>query len=342
MTLLVVSSMLLTLMPSIGVSNLETSPVTKVETIVLSQTELLNSLTVGGHLDGDDDTVLYTIQVAPNAVYMRSILTCPSSADFDLYGKVGAPPSTDFYDWRGFSTTGEDVTYGSPFSGTWYIMVHSWDGNGSYELTVTIHYLVLEDEGELEDGITSHSTLTGYSDMEYWSIEVLSNVTSIRTVLTCGGNDFDLYARRNNIPTRSEHDWDSTRVGDEDYTYSNPGSGTWVIMVYAFSGDGSYQITVYLHYDSLPEWTGWLTDLFFSPMVIFSLIGLVCLVGCVKAARRDPQPYSPGREVHEPTWHSHDDLSPLYCMYCGTRMSSCQSTCGECGAILPRTDGSRR
>jgi hypothetical protein len=70
---------------------------------------------------------------------MYSVLTC-GTADFDLYGKLGSAPTTSVYDWRGYTSGGEEVTFDMPGAGTWYIMVVSYSGTGAYTLTVTLTY----------------------------------------------------------------------------------------------------------------------------------------------------------------------------------------------------------
>lgn len=99
--------------------------------------ELTSGVTVTGSLAAQYDTEMWFIQVGASALSMRTVLTC-GSADFDVYGRLGAEPTTSTYDWRGYTSGGEDVTFNSPGEGTWYIMVRSYSGTGSYELTVTI------------------------------------------------------------------------------------------------------------------------------------------------------------------------------------------------------------
>ena len=82
---------------------------------------------------------MWSIEVGANCLSMYSVLTC-GSADFDLYGRLGAEPTTSTYDWRGYTYGGEEVTYNNPGAGTWYIMVRDYSGSGSYQLTVTLEY----------------------------------------------------------------------------------------------------------------------------------------------------------------------------------------------------------
>ncbi|TFH03951.1 MAG: hypothetical protein E4H14_15735, partial [Candidatus Thorarchaeota archaeon] len=100
---------------------------------------LTNGVTSTSSLAATGATEMWTIEVGANALSMYSVLTC-GSADFDLYGRRGAAPTTSTYDWRGYTSGGEEVTFNAPGAGTWYIMVRSYSGTGSYGLTVTITY----------------------------------------------------------------------------------------------------------------------------------------------------------------------------------------------------------
>ncbi|NHJ86963.1 MAG: hypothetical protein FK734_15985, partial [Asgard group archaeon] len=101
--------------------------------------ELTSGVPVTGSLSSVGQTEMWYIIVGSNAESMRSVLTC-GSADFDLYGRLNAEPTTSTYDWRGYTSGGEDITINAPSQGTHYIPVIMWSGGGSYTLTVTITY----------------------------------------------------------------------------------------------------------------------------------------------------------------------------------------------------------
>jgi hypothetical protein len=101
--------------------------------------ELTSGQTVTSSLAATGAEEMWTIVVGASCEQMYSVITC-GSADFDLYGKLGSEPTTSSYDWRGYTSGGEEVTFASPGAGTWYIMVKSYSGTGSYDLTVTLTY----------------------------------------------------------------------------------------------------------------------------------------------------------------------------------------------------------
>ncbi len=197
-------------------------------------------------LSGTGDTEMWSIMVGDDCLSMHAVLTC-GSADFDLYGRLGAEPTTSTYDWRGYTYGGEDVTYNNPGDGTWFIMVRSYSGSGSYTLTVTLTYSS-GDDNELDSGVPVTSSLPARYATEMWYIEVGANCESMEAILTCGSADFDLYGRLGAEPTTGTYDWRGYTSGGEEVTYANPGAGTWYIMVRSYSGTGAYTLTVTLTY----------------------------------------------------------------------------------------------
>ena len=62
------------------------------------------------------------------------------TADFDLYGKLGSSPTTSNYDWRSYTSGGENITFLNPEAGWWYILVHRYSGDAAYYLDIDITY----------------------------------------------------------------------------------------------------------------------------------------------------------------------------------------------------------
>ncbi|MFW9996967.1 MAG: S8 family serine peptidase [Candidatus Odinarchaeota archaeon] len=213
--------------------------------------ELTSGVTVYSSLSGTGDTEMWFIQVEAGATNMRTVLNCPSGTDFDVYGRLGAEPTTSVYDFRGYTTSGEDVSFSNPGTGTWYIMVRSYSGSGNYDLTVTVTYQQPPPvDNELTSGVTVYSSLSGTGDTEMWFIQVPAGATNIRVVLDASGywwtTDYDVYGRLGAEPTTSVYDFRGYTWGDEDVSFSNPGAGTWYIMARSYTGSGDYALTVYV------------------------------------------------------------------------------------------------
>jgi hypothetical protein len=123
-------------------SNVGTSTtisVTVSNTVVDDGGALTNAVAANGNMDSADGADMWYIDIAANAQSMYVVLTCGTS-DFDTYGKAGAQPTTSVYDWRGYTSGGEENTVTSPASGRYYIMVDYYSGSGAYQLTATITY----------------------------------------------------------------------------------------------------------------------------------------------------------------------------------------------------------
>jgi hypothetical protein len=92
-----------------------------------------------GHMSSADGSDMFWIDIGANAASMYVVLTC-GSADFDTYGKFNAQPTTSSYDWRGYTSGGEENTVDLPSQGRHYIMVQYYSGDADYTLTVTVTY----------------------------------------------------------------------------------------------------------------------------------------------------------------------------------------------------------
>ncbi len=100
---------------------------------------LTSGVAATGNMDSTDGSDMWYIDVAASATSMQVVLEC-GTADFDSYGKFGSEPTTSSYDWRGYTSGGEDNTITSPSQGRHYIMVDYYSGSGSYTLTATVTY----------------------------------------------------------------------------------------------------------------------------------------------------------------------------------------------------------
>jgi hypothetical protein len=116
-----------------------TVSVTVSNTVVDDGGALATGVAANGNMDSADGADMWYIDIAANAASMYVVLTCGTS-DFDTYGKAGAQPTTSVYDWRGYTSGGEENTVTSPASGRYYIMVDYYSGGGAYQLTATVTY----------------------------------------------------------------------------------------------------------------------------------------------------------------------------------------------------------
>ncbi|MHA1636782.1 MAG: outer membrane protein assembly factor BamB family protein, partial [Candidatus Thorarchaeota archaeon] len=194
---------------------------------------------IEGTLSGEGAQERYTIHISEGAYSLRCVLTCGDN-DYDLYIGFDSEPTIDDYDYRGYSTTGEDETVTYPQAGDWHIMINSYSGGGTFLLSISVEYggAVNEDTTEFD------GTLTETGDYDYHTITIPSGVVDVHCILSGGDNDFDLYGKYGSQPTTSDYDWRGYATGMENFHLSDLTPGLWHIMVHSYSGSGSYQLII--------------------------------------------------------------------------------------------------
>jgi len=88
-------------------------------------------------LSSTGDTDMYSISVSAGDTLTVTLDGPSSGADFDLYVRIGVPPTLDVYEEGGIgysSSADEMCTVTASSSGTAYIMVRSYWGSGSYSI----------------------------------------------------------------------------------------------------------------------------------------------------------------------------------------------------------------
>ena len=109
--------------------------------------------------------------------------------------------------------------------------------------------VVYNTDVEIEPGsFLFRGSLDGDDDYQIHSIRVLENPISIRVVLKCGSNDFDLYGASGYAPTTFDYEFMGFAVGGEDFTYENLEEGIWHFMVHSWSGSGQYELRLDIEY----------------------------------------------------------------------------------------------
>ncbi|MGB9636171.1 MAG: PPC domain-containing protein, partial [Thermoplasmata archaeon] len=100
--------------------------------------QLTDGVAKTGTLNATGAKAYYYITIPTGNSQLKIELTGPSGTDFDLYVKLGAMPTTSSYDYRSIgSTSTETITINSPAGGTWYIMIYSYSGSGTFTIKAT-------------------------------------------------------------------------------------------------------------------------------------------------------------------------------------------------------------
>ncbi|MEN7550371.1 S8 family serine peptidase [Rapidithrix thailandica] len=95
------------------------------------------STKVEGKILKDREEEFYKVQIGSQLVVT---LEGPNNgADFDLYLKRGAPPTTRDYDFAGFTVSAhEKIIFEDIEPGEYYIMVRSYSGHGEYKIKIAL------------------------------------------------------------------------------------------------------------------------------------------------------------------------------------------------------------
>ena len=181
---------------------------------------LSDGVTATGHMDSSDGNDMWYIDVGANAESMEVIMTCGSS-DFDTYGRFGAQPTTSTYDWRGYTSGGEENTVSSPAQGRHYIMVQYYSGNDDYALTATITYGSVADTTAPSVSISSPSNGATVSDTITISFTASDANGIASRVIKIDGTT---------VSTSSSYSWNTAVYSDGSHTIrceaTDPSSNT--------------------------------------------------------------------------------------------------------------------
>jgi hypothetical protein len=210
-------------------------------------TPLLEEIPVTGTLVQPMDEALYCMQVQTGD-RITVLLDGPDrGADFDLYLRVGAPPTSTSYDVRGYNPFADEiVSFEAQSSGTLYVRVVSYSGSGDYSIKAQIAEaqpvcIPLSEGPPAQAGSLAFPTdqrLYCYSIAEGEQVRIsLAGPTA--------GADFDLYARFGFPPTIADYDVVShSSTSQEQCLFTAMSSGTLYIMVQSYYGTGQYTILV--------------------------------------------------------------------------------------------------
>jgi len=180
-----------------------------------------------GWLSGTGAT--YTFSVSSLSGTYTVVMVGNEQADFDLYARWNAAPTTSTYDAVGFSIYSSEY-FTVTGSGTLYVMVHSWYGSGNWRCNVVTG---------------SPSSISGRH------IGSLSGTGSTATYSLVGhgpawvyiagpdSSDFDLYIRWNTAPTTGTYDCRGFSGWSQEIC-SARGSGTLYYMAHSWYGSGEY------------------------------------------------------------------------------------------------------
>jgi hypothetical protein len=222
-----------------------------VVTNVRAATTLTNGVTANGSLSAAGGSASYVIAVPAGQSLISAELHGPSGTDYDLYMRYNAAPTTSTYDARGYtSSSDETCSVSSPSAGDYYVMVRSYRGTGAFTIKATytgggspnttgITYTTLT------LGTAASGAVTTSVGSLYYKLVLSAANPKLTFTLTgpASGADFDLYVKKGADPSSSVYDWKSdSSLASESIVVANATSGTYNVLVKAYSGTGSFSI----------------------------------------------------------------------------------------------------
>ncbi|MHA2366535.1 MAG: zinc ribbon domain-containing protein [Candidatus Hodarchaeales archaeon] len=208
---------------------------------------LLNNEEISyGYLNFSADFDIYSFYILPNTVSVNILLDVPIGKDFDLYARFDYPPSTSNYFDRSARSTdvNENIIVANPTNGTWYLIIRSFNGNGSYSLRISIDSQ--EVVKSLMIDVTTHGSLNYTGDFAIYSVELPMYITALNMTLNVPENaNFDLYVNYDDIATpRNYEERSNTHNTLETILIIDPSQGIWYLMVQSYLGVGNYSLTM--------------------------------------------------------------------------------------------------
>ncbi len=180
----------------------------------------------------------YTFYVdVPYGTHTVAMAGNEPDADFDLYVRWNAPPTTSTYDAKGFSSYALEKVQ-TTGKGRLYVMVRSWSGSGNFKASVIY-------------GASRASLSTGSSLGSSGATVTNSLSGSLRNGFMHGWAflagpdtaDFDLYIRWGAAPTTSTYDDRGFTAQSQEICDSwIDSSKTFYSMVRSYRGSGSYRL----------------------------------------------------------------------------------------------------
>jgi hypothetical protein len=228
--------------------------------------ELRSGQTVEGNVQRASDPDDYFKVNVEEGTYLCSNLTGPTGADLDLHAYESSATEANEVAISNYADTSEEqICLVTMKTGYYYLRVLAYDGNGDYELEISVRKRVssvddndsVSEAVSISDGDSITSTVDKYWDLEdYYAIDVELGEYLIAILTVPEESDFDLYIY--NTTGTGGDDWHnidigfnegmSNRVyGDEFLNIAvDEDAGTWYVNVYAYRGSGSYTLKVYV------------------------------------------------------------------------------------------------
>ena len=205
--------------------------------VAQAQTTIGNGASVG-NLSATTGNALHYAIVVPAGATNLSVRISGGSGDADLYLRRGSAPTTSSYDCRPYlSGNSETCAVAAPQAATWYIMLRAYSSFSG--TTLSASYTPPSGGGggnQLAKAVPVTGLAAASGASLAYTLSVPSGASQLSVAISGGNGDADLYLRHGSAPTTSSYDCRPYLNGNnETCSVSAPASGTWHVMVRAYS-----------------------------------------------------------------------------------------------------------
>ncbi|MCK5310269.1 MAG: pre-peptidase C-terminal domain-containing protein, partial [Thermoplasmata archaeon] len=170
-----------------------------------------------GTLTASGDKEYFTVSVPAGKTSLKVDMLGPSTADYDLYVRFGAVPTTSTYDSRGYTgTSTESCTITNPTSGTYHIMAISYSGSGSYSVQASSTEAGSSNKWALVIGISNYQSISDLSycdeDAVDWTNYLQGKGYTVHTLIDSQASEAAIYNEIDNWLLPNEQAGDDVAI----------------------------------------------------------------------------------------------------------------------------------
>ena len=208
-----------------------------------------NAGTATGTLATNGSYSRFVIPAVPDQARLTVTSTGPDGTDFDLFARVGAPPTFRIADTVAVGNSSSDVLNVTNRSGATrdvYVTVLSASGTGDFTLQFALTLAPANEISALTPGTPASGSLTRPGDYRLYRISSVPANTQLNVDLQGPDTaDFDLFVRLGSVPTLCATDSVSVNPSSTEHCVVRTGAQVQdaYVLVRSFRGSGIFTVT---------------------------------------------------------------------------------------------------
>lgn len=245
------------------ISGLSTLTLLALSGTVFAQTPLSNNQQVTVPISSAGTSVVYTLDVPAGATDLKFV-TVGGSGDADLYVKKGSQPTSNNNECKSEGSNSNETCSVTAQPGSWFAVVYAYDNIANVKITGSYQPENSGDEILIKGAITSLPSLNAKAK-QYYTFSVPADKGNITFNTLDGTGDLDIYVKQGAKPTTTSYDCKSIGSNNNESCLLGDLSGTYHIMVLAYSSISGATITanyddasssvIFPPFNNQPEWT---------------------------------------------------------------------------------------